>query len=203
MAITNQDFQLTLSMTYRSVPCTAVFWYHKFQSHSVNDSQTLLTAFDALVLDNIAALLNTQVSFDNLTAINLVDMNDYSEMTPTHTVGLISSTSPGPTFVAYKFRMVRSTRAGRHGYKRFPGVAEELIAQFASSASGLVATAAPLLCTALAAMISAGGQDFFPGIPQRDLVTLPDGSQEYVLINLNPFTTVVFEGLTTQSSRKV
>lgn len=201
MAITDQDFLVRLHMTY-GVPCVATFFYHKFLAHNVNDSSSLAEAFDTVVANAIADMVNTAVVFDSIEVINLVDMNDYTTITPNQTAGLIASTSAAPPFVAYKFQLVRTTRAGRHGWKRFPGVAEELINVLAASASGLLIPAYQNVEAALAAMISADGFDFFPAIPQRELTTMPDLTEKYILTALNPFTTARFIGLTTQNTRK-
>lgn len=201
MAITNQDFQVKLHMHYGK-PCVAVFWYHKYGAHQVNDSAVLAEAFDVNVANAIADMANTQTTFTGIEVINLVDMNDYTLRPPNQTQGLLVSTSPSPPFVAYKFQLVRTTRAGRHGWKRFPGVSEELIGTSAGSATGLLIPAYQNVENYLTAMLQLGGNEFFPGIPQRDEVTLPDGTKKYVLVNLNPVVEAVFRGLTTQNTRK-
>lgn len=201
MAITNQDFMVRLHMHYGKA-CVAVFFYHKFGPHSVNDTTILANAFDTVVANAVADMANTQTTFTGIEAINLVDMNDYTTITPTQTTGLLVSTSPSPPFVAYKFQMLRTTRAGRHGWKRFPGVSEELIGTSAGSATGLLIPAYQNVENALGAMLQASGQEYFPGIPQREETTMPDGKKKYILVAINPFLEAVFRGLTTQNTRK-
>lgn len=201
LAISDRDFQVTLRMTY-GASCNAVFFYQKETAHLGGDAARLATAFDTAVVEAIAAVLNNQVALTTIEVVNLADVFDYDTRTPTDTVGDVAATSPGPRFLAYSFQYTRTRRDGRHGYKRFPGVAEELVAGESTSVGAPLTTMIPLLEAALEGSISSGGASFRPMIQHKELVTMPDLSERYVLTDLYNVGNVVFRGLTTQNTRK-
>lgn len=201
MAITNVDFVVRQHSTY-GAQCLNVFYYRKTGAHAAGDAANLASAFDATVSLAIANMSNNQVNLGLVVAENLVDLSDYASRETNETLGAIVSTSPGPRFLAYSFRMNRSTRQGRNGYKRFVGVSEELIAGESTNTSGALTAAVAAMITALAAEISAGGATFAPMIPRRVLTVMPDQTERYILTDLLPPSSVEFRGLTTQNTRK-
>lgn len=201
MPITNTDFQVTLNCGY-GVETKNVFFFRKTSAHVTNDAEDLCRAFNATMIPAIAGIMNTVVNLGTIEAINLADLTDYFVLESTAVNGSINSTSPAPTFVAYNFRLNRSTRQGRNGYKRFVGVAEELVSFGTSTVSGALTTAIPTLVGALQTSISYGGKTWTPRIPYRQLTTMPDGSEQYILTDLFNISTAEFRGLTTQNTRK-
>ena len=201
MAILNTDFRLTLTGTY-AFEWKAVFWFRKQATHAALDAQNLYTAFEATVCPIILGVMNSVATIDNIEVVNLVDLADYYAGGVTPSNGTITSTSPAPTFVSYGLRYNRSTRAGRHGYKRFPGVCEELVSFGSTTVSGALVAAMAALAAGLDNDISSGGATFRPMIPHRELVTLPDDTATYVLTDLFGISSVEFYGLTTQNTRK-
>lgn len=201
MPITNTDFIVKQHMTY-GTPCLAVWWFRKDAAHQAGDASRLATAFDTTINEAVAGIVNTSVTFDRIEVLNLVDVFDYWSITPTDTAGDVVSTSPGPRFLAYKFRMLRTRLDGRNGYKRFPGVAEELVAGESSNVTGALSTAIPLLVAQMDGSITSGGSVFNPMIPHRELVTLPNNEEQYILTDLFGMGAVSFMGLTTQNTRK-
>jgi hypothetical protein len=201
MAISNIDFQLTYNYDY-GVPCKNVFFYRKTTAHAANDAENLCRAFNGTMMGPITGIQNTIVVPNELEAINLTDLTDYFVLETTATNGSVASTSPAPTFTAYNIRLNRSTRQGRNGYKRFAGVAEELVSFSSTTISGALIGAMPALVAAIQSSISFGGATFVPRIPYRQLTTLPDGTQKYILTDLLDISTAEFRGLTTQNTRK-
>lgn len=202
MAILNTDFQLVVTGTYLGAQWNSVYHYRKTTAHAALDAANLRQAFQDDVWNVIRGMLNDGVVCTNMRAINLVDLTDYWEGAPTLTTGVIASTSRGPRFEAFSFRYNRTSRLGRNGYKRFPGVSEELVNETGLVYTGALTTTIPGTVGALGAIITNGAASFEPMIPRSQLVTLPDSTQEYVLIDLLPAGSVTYLGLTTQNSRK-
>ena len=203
MPILNTDFRCTLHQDHSGQPCMSVFWYRKLSAHAPGDAQNLWAALNTDLMNAIIAIQHTGVVYTGLEVVNLVDPTDYWSADPTAVNGAIASTSPAPRFVAYGFRLNRSTRAGRHGYKRFVGVAEELVSGGSTSVSGALITAIPNLATVLAGTVNEGGNTYQHMIPHR--VPDPDpplGEEDYILTDLYPISGVTFYGLTSQNTRK-
>lgn len=201
MAISNIDFRLTVNGVY-AFPWSSVFWYRKTSAHVSTDAESLYEAFRINTLPLILGVMNSVADVQNIEVVNLVDVTDYTVGTPVAHLGAITSTSPAPTFVAYGLRLNRSSRAGRHGYKRFVGVCEELVSFGSTTVSGALVAAMAALTAGLDNIITSGGASFQPMIPHRQLVTLPDDTEQYVLDDLLPISSVEFYGLTTQNTRK-
>lgn len=201
MPITNRDYLVKLTTSY-GVPCLNTFWYRTATPFVTGRAAQLAAAFNSQVVTAIAGALNTIVNIGDIAVENLVELSDYHTQNPTAVQGAITATSPAPTFTAYNFQLQRSTRAGRHGYKRFPGVAEELVNFGTETVSGALVTAIPALITALGGSISSSGVDFQPMIPKRLKTLMPDGKYRWILTDLLPVGAVIFRGLTTQNTRK-
>lgn len=201
MTISNTDFRLTVNGTY-AFPWSAVFWYRKTAAHTALDAGALYEAFRSSTLPLIMGVMNLTVAVSNIEVVNLVDMTDYHVGVPVANVGLLNSSSPGPSFVAYGLRLNRSTRAGRHGYKRFVGVAEELVSYGSNVISGALVAPMAALVAGLDNIITSGGMSFQPMIPHRVLTTMPDDTEQYILTDMYPISSVEFFGLTTQNTRK-
>lgn len=201
MAITNIDFRLTLTGTY-AFEWKSVFWFRKQSAHAALDALNLYTAFEASVCPIILGVMNSTCTINSIEVVNLVDLADYHAGGVSPNAGAITSTSPAPTFVAYGLRYNRSTRQGRHGYKRFPGVCEELVSFGSTTISGALVAAMAALTAGLDNDVTNGGATFRPMIPYRQLVTLPDDTEQYVLTDLFQISSVEFFGLTTQNTRK-
>lgn len=201
MAITDIDFKLTVNGVY-AFPWASVFWYRKQAAHAAVDAFNLYEAFRVATLPIILGVMNPTSDVLNIEVINLTDPTDYHVGVPVSHLGGLASTSPAPTFVAYGIRLNRASRAGRHGYKRFVGVAEEQVAYGSTVLSGALVAAMAALTAGLDNIITSGGASFRPMIPHRQLVTFPDDSERYLLDDLLPISSVEFYGLTTQNTRK-
>lgn len=201
MPITDHDFIVKLHTSY-GLPCVNTFFFRSAGTHQVGRAGQLASIFNSNVVTPFAGIANTVLQIGEIVVENLVDLSDYFTQESTVVQGGIESTSPAPPFVAYKFRMNRSTRAGRHGYKRFAGVSEELVNFGTATISGALATAMPAFLTALGATLSTGGNDFTPMIPKRLETLMPDGKYRWILTDLLPVGMVLFQGLTTQNTRK-
>lgn len=201
MPITSVDYRVTLQVTY-GTPCYSVFHYRKDGAHLAGDAERLADAFDIQVVESIAGLMNNSVTLNSIEVVNLVDPFDYTTRGTTDTQGDVGTTQAGPRFLAYSFRLNRTRRDGRHGYKRFVGVAEDLVAGESANVSGALITAVPLVVAALGATITNGGASFLPMIQHKEPVTLPDGNVHYILTDLFNVGPVEFQGLTTQNTRK-
>lgn len=201
MPITSVDYRVTLQVTY-GTPCYSVFHYRKDGAHLAGDAERLADAFDLQVVEHIAGIMNTGVTLNSIEVVNLVDPFDYTTQGVTDTQGDVGTLSAGPRFLAYAFRLNRTRRDGRHGYKRFVGVAEDLVGGESTSVTGALTTAIPLLVASLGATITNGGASFLPMIQHKEPVTLPDGSVTYILTDLFNVGPVEFLGLTTQNTRK-
>lgn len=201
MAITNTDFVVKLNYTYEQ-PCLAVHYYRKSTPFNAGDAAQLANLFDVFVQTPYSTLCNNFVTFQNIEVYNLVELTDYASIPSSDPTGDIVTSSPGPRFVAYGFRLNRATRQGRHGYKRVAGIAEDLI-----DAHGLVVD--PALQVGIDAFINAQlmplsslGEAFFQMIPHRARTLMPDGTYKYVLTDLFGISSCTFYGLTTQNTRK-
>lgn len=203
MPISTTDFQITLFQDYQGQACQNVFFYRKTTPHAVGDAQVLWAAFNTDVMNPLSLVQNTVVTYTGLSVINLADLSDYWSADPTAGTGAINSTSIAPRFVAYGFRYNRTTRAGRHGSKRFVGVAEELVAGGSTTLTSPLDVRVPALSAVLGGSINDGGLTFTPMIPRREIDPDPPlGEEDYVLVDLLPVASVQFTGLTTQNSRK-
>jgi len=202
MAITNQDFMVKLHTFYGS-NCLNVFWFRKTSAHTAADASGLLAGFNAQYANAIANVLNTNVTVGLLEAFNLVDMADYHTQESTPATGGIASSSPAPIFTSYSIRLNRSTRQGRHGYKRLTGVAEELVSFGSNTITGALVTPMAQLLSIFMTNVTNAGNQYQHMIPHRQRTTMPDGSIKYVLTDLLPIASVVFQGLTTQNTRKL
>jgi len=203
MSITNRDFRLTLTGDYDGQQVVNVFYYRKATTGVVGDANRLSAAFQEDVLPHILDISNSFVTYRNITVVNLALMEDFDSDSPTGLVGEITSTQPGPRFLAYGFRYHRTTRQGRDGSKRFVGVSEELVDGSGMDYTGALTTAIPGCWGALQAGISALGADFNPMIPYRELTIYPTPpTNRYILTELFAAANVTYSGLTTQNSRK-
>lgn len=202
MPITDIDFEVTLHTTQGTQQCLNVWHYRKQSAHVTGDAQNLAAAFNVTVVNAIATMLNSQVSLGLIGVINLADPTDYYVQESAAVNGAISSTSPGPRFLAYSFQQPRTRRDGRHGYKRFVGVSEELVDANGMNPTGALIAAIPNVASAISQIITSGGSSYRPMIPKSVLTTMPDLSKKYILTDLFPMGTAIYQGLTTQNTRK-
>lgn len=203
MPITNFDFFLTLSGTCLGQEVQHGFYYH---ANGVNPPTALqvASAFSDQVLPEILNVVNQTVDYNTIEVINLDDLGDFNLTAIVDGQGNVTSTSIAPPFVAYGFAYGRTTRLGRNGSKRFPGVSEEFTNHDGSSLAAPLDTAIPALVTALRTQLEILGQQAYPMIPYR-IPHAPDAQHPntwYTLENLLGVSGVQFTGLTTQNSRK-
>lgn len=202
MTISDIDFKVSLHTSQGTQQCLNVWHYRKQSAHVAGDAQNLAAAFNVTVCAAIATMCNSQVNFGLIDVINLADPTDYYVQESSAVSGAVSSTSPGPRFLAYSFQQPRTRRDGRHGYKRFVGVSEELVDANGLNPTGALIAAIPNVATAISQIITSGGSSYRPMIPKSSLVTLPDLTQQYVLTDLFPMGPAIYLGVTTQNTRK-
>lgn len=123
MAIVENDIiQLTLEQVYLSQICNNIFFY---RLNDITGSPTyadIATAFALDVLNEINGIQSSGVQNSRIIIKNLTNGIDIYE-TPNTATGDIGGGS-NASFVAWAFRLVRTTALTRHGAKRFVGVAE-------------------------------------------------------------------------------
>jgi hypothetical protein len=199
--ITSRDFLLKLHTTYFG-DCLNVFYYQCEQPHDIGDAANLAAAFNEDVVPAIANIMNSFVGINQIEVINLGDPTDFHVLETTAIAGSVASTSQAPPFTAYSFQLARSTRSGRHGYKRFAGVAEEYADAKGPGISGPLVAAIPQVVFRLSGFISNATRTYVPMIPHRERVEDINHVFHYQLVSLLPISNVVYQGLTTQNTRK-
>lgn len=200
MAATNR-FELILKTLYGSYECLNVFHYK--QTGGTGGALELASAFDMQVLDDLAGILLTTVSFTEIAITNLDDPTDFTVYTP---IGTTQGTRSGdglPAFVAWGFRLNRATREVRNGYKRFVGVSET--DQAGGSSVPAIQTALDAVELALStALTHAGTGSSWDLVIMR--VTRNPEDPELPLVGYTytdfPVADVVHYALTTQNTRK-
>lgn len=203
MPILNTDFRITLHQDFQGQACQSVFWYRKTSPHAVGDAQQLWAAFNSDVMNPLSLIQIPVVVYTNLEVINLVDLTDYYSADPTAVQGGLTTTQPAPRFLAYGIRLTRTTRAGRHGYKRFVGVAEELVVGGGTGLLSPLDVRMPALLSVLAGNINEGGSTYQHMIPHRVIDPDPPlGEEDYILTDLFPIGSAIYYGPTTQNTRK-
>jgi len=160
---------------------------------------TFNATFEAQILPLIQAVIVGDTHFDEIYTVNLDDPADY-ELHVLDVSGLVAGDAM-PSFVAWEFEYVRSTRAVNNGRKAFGMVSETSVT--GGEADPLIADELDDLATALSAPLVGTGltPTWEPKIFRRpgtyaSGVQAPPGA-------FFPISTVRYRRVSTQSTRKV
>lgn len=152
--------------------------------------------FDAVVPVALKVILSNLCMISEYNTINLDDNTDFAVTAATQT-----GTSTGdvlPPFAAWSFRYLRRDRTINDGSKRFGLVPEQLWT--GTTQAGVALTQIPIINTALAQVIAAGGIEYTPRIWRRQgfygagATPFPD--------TFYPINGVTFVGMGSQNTRK-
>lgn len=198
MALSNLDYQLRLSSTFKNtVHMENVFYY---QANTDGSSFDLYTAWIVEVFPKIKAVQSEDVSSYKVSIINLVNEGDFYE-NPVEGQGsrLGSSVSP---WDGWYFRYYRTTREVNNGRKTFGGIAEIDISD-GQPTSGAV-TLLQELGDVLQNVLNSDLANYSPSIAKTKLVPqVGDPSKmRRVPDTLFPVERVSFEEISHQVSRK-
>lgn len=185
--------EVRLKSTFLGQDCENVFHY---QSTTTEDAivGNMATAFALDVVPQIVAISNYNVDFKEIYVLNRSNAG-YSYTLPLTSNGSIGTyASAMPRYNAYSFRFYTGDPDVRRGYKRFAGTDEST--NTSGVYSGTINTQINALITAMTDTITDGGIDFVPIVWRRPN-SAADPSERLV-----PILTCVFQGLTTQNSRK-
>lgn len=147
-----------------------------------------------------AAVTSTGVSITGWVIQNLDDPDDFASGSfPTPLTGDVAGDSM-PPFVAWGFKLNRTTRATRNGSKRFTGVPESLVASYIPTSGAL-----PDL-NDLAAFL---GSEVDIAVPSPGTYTTTWGPRvihktgQFTYAGVNIVLSAEFRAVTTQSTRKL
>ena len=182
-----KDFQTFLGQQVLNV------YYYRMSAGS-GGAQDLITAYLLDVLPNIVPFQTDDVTHTVIEAMNLASLTDFAQQSITSGgQGQEVSQSSSP-FHAYGFRLVRTTRETRQGYKRYAGVPSPAVVDGVITTPSIQASLSALE-PVLAATIDDGlGQEFEPIIARIGLAD--------AVLATNDVQAGVYYGLTTQSTRK-
>lgn len=164
--------------------------------YQLNDAAELVAIAVAFTDDLINECVKVQSSFLSHTQLLLQNINndlEFLSYTPGGVVDGLRAGETYPSFVAWKFRLVRATRATRHGHKRIAGIVE-------GDANGN--QAAPAIVADLNNLATAMSQNLFWGLGQTATPVILGTPPPVGPVAINYISTVLFEGVTSQVSRK-
>lgn len=189
---TNDKFRLTARATYLGQQIQNV--YHFIQTAGTGGAQPLAQEFRLSWLIDIALVQNVGVSNFNALVVNLDDDEDFADFTYS-SAELGKVTGEGlPSYVCWTYRVTRTSRLFRNGFKRFVGVSESSIV--GNNAAAAFEAALATLGTALSTDIDDGSNTWAIIIP-RYTGTPP------VLNNWDIAGNVNYSHVGSQVSRKV
>jgi len=104
---------------------TMINRYHYRNVGVSGDADDLAQGFATDVLPAIQDFQSTVIQYDRLIVVNYDDLTDYTELDLTGNGGQSTATGDNlPFFVAGKIQLLRTSRAIRHGAKRYVGLRE-------------------------------------------------------------------------------
>lgn len=119
-------FRITLCAEMFSQDVCNVFFYTvAFWTGNVT-LEEVLDEFIATVVEPVRAVQSNSVVYTEVSIADAMDPAVYFEM-PYTSVGAESGAAGMPSYVAYGFKLVRTDRTTRNGYKRFAGVTENQV----------------------------------------------------------------------------
>lgn len=117
-----------------------IFWYK--QVSVTGNAESLAKGWYEDVLPDIQAIVHSHIDFDLAEAINVDTPTDFYNQLMGATYGGRTGAELPPWF-CHGYRLARSSRESRHGYKRFAGVVEEDVSGV-TYAAGIAAAVAAL-----------------------------------------------------------
>lgn len=170
-----------------------IFWFN--QENGSGGSAELIAEFDETVLPLLKLIQSDGLAYFSILAENLDDVGDFAQDAPTTTAGTVTGEDM-PPFVATEFRYTRASRSSRHGWKRFGGLTQIMMASEALEAAYV--TAAGDLANVLGANLEDASQNLWvPKICRKQKV---NDVWTYTFFGVQA---VVYVRVTTQNSRKL
>lgn len=207
-AIEGDILEIVLVQTLFTEVCNNIFHYRLDDVTGTPTYDDILDAWAVGVLDKINDIQSADVNNVRTIVRNLTNGLDIVE-DPNTAIGSVGAAS-SPSFVAYAFRLLRSTSLTRHGSKRFAGVDEGT--HLDNSAQGSVPLLFDELETALGSPVEidgAGGagflqpvivgRTFVAGVPEEDT----KDHYELDLAKINVVQGAQYIRITSQTTRRV
>lgn len=194
MAI-GDKYQLRDKQDYRGQLCLNVYYY--VQTEGTEGAESLANAFFQDVVSAVRPLQVDNLSHTGIEVINLDNLSDFYELMPTANNAGTISTEMDAIFMAYSFKLVRTSRAVRNGYKRVAGVA------VADVSDGDVDTAAYTRLQAAADAMAANIQYSTDSAIFKPVIMKKTGTSPNIVYTAYDISDVTYsQTFTTQSSRK-
>jgi hypothetical protein len=191
MGIAGNIYQVKVHQRLLSQDLMNVFYYE--QVTAAGDATELAETVDNEIVDLMLPIQVDDLEHFGVEVINLDDLTDFFTLN-VNKFGSTGATESLPSFVAYAFRLNRTTRETRNGAKRIAGVPEgavngnTVVAPFVAPA----VTLANAMGAELTAAVTLNR--YKPVIHRRGSATLPDAT--------NDVASCTFLGVSTQNSRK-
>jgi len=188
-------YQLTLYGTIFDQPFVNVWNYVVYEGEG-GEADALGVAFKIAILANLVAIQSVAVEYQYMQVNGERDSTDVATIDCSDYAGLVAGDCL-PPYAAWSFMISRSSNQMRHGFKRFPGVAESW------QTNGEVAAGAPdeameTLAEQLKVDLELEGGLIAPlVVPKRQWHNAPVIPAEFWVP-----ADVVFKGISTQNSRK-
>lgn len=184
-------YELVLESSASGQPMKSVF--HYLTTLGQDDMQEeVADSFDATIMSDLAGILNSNISFDNIRVANLTGVLADWNLTPSQGSGDVIGSNMA-AFTAASYVLNRTTKETRNGAKRFPGMVEENVN--GASFTGPYFTALEAFAIVLASQITGGGVN-------ADLVILRKPDILGVWLYNDVANAQALNRLTTQNSRK-
>jgi len=185
-------YKLTLAGVYQSTNWNNVFHYET-QSDDSPSADELISIWQTEWLNALKDFMNVSCNIASAYVLNLMDYGDYSSDT-IGVNGLVGSGVTGlPPQWASCFTANTTGSVIRHGYKRFTGVDESMVAS-GQLATGFV-SAADVICAKMIATLNGASAEYFPVAVRYNEATPPVPTLWTLLVDAS------FRRFNTQRSR--
>lgn len=179
--------------------------FHALRASGAYDAEDVMNAASQTWLDELAACMSSDATFEGISAKSLGNPLDFAEYGYTATAGGKGSDCFSP-FAAFTIRFTRKRTDMHHGYKRIAGVSE------ADVADGVVAAGQETLLGAFAAAVMANWElSASPGTAVANYIvvkrvldagTYRMPATDGELVYYQPSSAVVSHYISSQNSRK-
>lgn len=173
--------QLTLSTTWQSVQCLAVYFYRVEDAPTAGYLTGLINEFQSGPLTAFAPTQVIGVTFDSLRALNIFSGDEVIDTSLTPSGGSAAVTGDmSATFSAACIRLIRANARVRNGRKQVPLTRElDMVGNFLSAG---IQTVLNTFAATLDNVLQPGGiDDFAPMIVGRVPYVTPSGRTAYRL----------------------
>lgn len=193
MAITAADYHLTHQFANDDgQPFLATYFFRRVVGSG--DAGDLIVAYATTISSALVPCISNVVDWVGYEAYNLVNTNDF-DFASSSLSGSVTG-DPMPKFVSWKIQLVRADRSFSHGWKRYPRPGES--SWLGNQINPTFQATMDALLTALMSNISDGTSEFQLMIPKRT----KNAEGKYVLTDLGRPSAAVFQGVSTQNTRK-